>query len=108
MILLTDPSLAGSLIAGAAACRTPVVGELAIMRDLHDRLKDAQDRLRRVTSEFDVARSKMSQAISLEQYLLHEVTDLGKRLECKSFFILVHPVKYLGIWCFCLNECLLT
>jgi hypothetical protein len=47
-------------------------------------LKSSQHELKRVTAKVDVALSKASLARDAEEFLLGEIKNLGKAMECKS------------------------
>jgi hypothetical protein len=64
--------------------RPPSVGELLRIRLLRDQVKSAQSELKRVTAKVDVALSKASLAGDAEKFLLSEIKNLGKAMECKS------------------------
>jgi hypothetical protein len=46
-------------------------------------LKSAQHELKRITAKVDVALSKASLARDAEEFLLGEIENLGKVMECK-------------------------
>jgi hypothetical protein len=50
---------------------------------LCDQLKNAQQQLKIVTAKIDVALSKASLARDAEEFLLGEIENLGKVMECK-------------------------
>jgi hypothetical protein len=52
---------------------------------LRDQLKCAQQELKTVTAKIDVALSKASLAADEEKFLLGEIKNLGKAMECKFF-----------------------
>jgi hypothetical protein len=52
---------------------------------LRDQLKCAQQELKTVTAMVDVALSKASLAVDAEKFLLGEIENLGKVMECKFF-----------------------
>jgi hypothetical protein len=64
--------------------RPPSAGELSLIRALHDQLKSAQYELKRVTAKVDVALSKALLAGDAEKFIISEVENLGKAMECKS------------------------
>jgi hypothetical protein len=64
--------------------RPPSTGELSLIWSLRDQLKSAQHELKRVTARVDVALSKASLAGDAEKFLLGEIKNLGKAMECKS------------------------
>jgi hypothetical protein len=61
------------------------MGELTLIRSLHDQLKNTQQQLKAVTVKVDVALSKVSHAADGKKFLLEEIENLGKSLKCKSF-----------------------
>jgi hypothetical protein len=65
--------------------RAPSVSELSLIRSLRDQLKCAQQELKIVTAKVDVALSKASLAADAEKFLLGEIDNLGKAMECKFF-----------------------
>jgi hypothetical protein len=52
---------------------------------LRDQLKCAQQELKTVTAKVDVALSKALLAADAEKFLLGEIENLGKGMECKFF-----------------------
>jgi hypothetical protein len=68
---------------GAVDRRTPSAGELSLIWLLHDQLKNAQQKLKIVTAKVDVALSKASLAKDAKEFLLGEIENLGKAMECK-------------------------
>jgi hypothetical protein len=54
-----------------------------LIRNLPDQLKYAQQEVKRITAQVDVARSKASRAADAEWYLIGEVENLGKAMKCK-------------------------
>jgi hypothetical protein len=68
---------------GAVERRAPSSSELALIRSLHDQLKNTQHQLKVVTAKVDVALSKASLAADAEKFLLDEVENLGKALKCE-------------------------
>jgi hypothetical protein len=60
-------------------------GELSLIRSLRDQLKCAQQELKMATTKVDVALSKVSLATDAEKFLLGEIENLGKAVECKFF-----------------------
>jgi hypothetical protein len=52
---------------------------------LRDQLKCAQQELKTVTAKVDIALSKASLAADAEKFLLGEIGNLGKAMECKFF-----------------------
>jgi hypothetical protein len=63
--------------------RTPSTGELSLIRLLRDQLKNTQQQLKIVTAKVDVALSKASLAKDAEEFLLGEIENLSKAMECK-------------------------
>jgi hypothetical protein len=63
--------------------RPPSAGELSLIRSLRNQLKSAQHKLKRITAKVDVALSKASLARDAEEFLLGEIENLGKAMECK-------------------------
>jgi TRAP-type C4-dicarboxylate transport system permease small subunit len=70
---------------GAVERRTPSSGELSLIRSLRDQLQNSQRQLKVVTAKVDVALSKASHAANCEKFLLDEIENLGKSLQCESF-----------------------
>jgi hypothetical protein len=68
---------------GVVDRRTPSAGKLSLIRLLRDQLKNAQQQLKIVTTKVDVALSKASLAKDAEEFLLGEIENLGKAMECK-------------------------
>jgi hypothetical protein len=64
--------------------RPPSAGELALIRSLRDQLKSAQYEVKRITAKVDVALSKALLAGDADKFLLSEIENLGKAMECKS------------------------
>jgi hypothetical protein len=64
--------------------RSPSAGELSLIRSMRDQLKSAQYELKQVAAKVDVALSKASLAGDIEKFLLSEIENLGKAMECKS------------------------
>jgi hypothetical protein len=56
---------------------------LSLIRSLRDQLKSSQHELKRITAKVDVALSKASLAKVAEEFLLGEIENLGKAMECK-------------------------
>jgi hypothetical protein len=54
-----------------------------LIQNLRDQLKYAQQEVKRVTAQVDVARSKASRAADAERYLIGEVENLAKAMKCK-------------------------
>jgi hypothetical protein len=76
------------IVAGSSSAterRAPSIGELTLIRSLHDQLRNTQQQLKTVTAKVDVALSKASHAQDGEKFLLEEIENLGKSLKCKSF-----------------------
>jgi hypothetical protein len=69
---------------GAVEWRAPSSSKLALIRSLHDQLKNTQHQLKVVTAKVDVALSKALLAADAEKFLLDEVENLGKALKCES------------------------
>jgi hypothetical protein len=67
---------------GAIEKRAPSSNELALIRSLHDQLKNMQYQLKVVTAKVNVALSKASRAANAEKFLLEEVKNLGRALKC--------------------------
>jgi hypothetical protein len=65
--------------------QAPSSGELSLIHSLRDQLKCAQQELKTVTAKVDVALSKASLAADMERFLLGEIKNLGKAMECKFF-----------------------
>jgi hypothetical protein len=63
--------------------RPPSAGKLSLIRSLHDQLKSTQHELKRITAKVNVALSKASLARDAEEFLLGEIENLGKAMECK-------------------------
>jgi hypothetical protein len=63
--------------------RPPSASELSLIHSLRDPLKSAQHELKRITAKVDVALSKASLARDAEEFLLGEIENLGKAMECK-------------------------
>jgi hypothetical protein len=59
--------------------------ELSLIHSLRDQLRCAQQELKTVTSKVDVALSKALLAVDAEKFLLGEIENLGKAMECKFF-----------------------
>jgi hypothetical protein len=64
--------------------RVPSASELSLIRSLRDQLKNAQHQLKVVTAKVDVALSKASLAGDAKKFLLGEIENIGKAMECKS------------------------
>jgi hypothetical protein len=72
------------------------MGELSLIQTLRDQLKCTQQVLKRVTAQVDVALLKASQAADAERFLLGEIDNLGKAMNCTYFlFVVCFPT------CFC-------
>jgi hypothetical protein len=56
---------------------------LSLIRSLRDQLKNTQHQLKVVTAKVDVALSKAPLAANAEKFLLDEVENLGKALQCE-------------------------
>jgi hypothetical protein len=67
--------------------RPPSVGELSLIRSLRDQLKSAQYEQKRVTAKVDVTLSKASLARNAEKFLLSEIENLGKAMECNLLLV---------------------
>jgi hypothetical protein len=65
--------------------RAPSTSELSLIRSLQDQLKCAQQELKIVTAKVDIALSKASLAADAEKFLLGEIENLVKAMECKFF-----------------------
>jgi hypothetical protein len=65
--------------------RAPSSGEHSLIHSLRDQLKCAQQELKTITAKVDVALSKASLAADAEKFLLGEIKNLGKAMECKFF-----------------------
>jgi hypothetical protein len=76
-------TVAGS--SSATERRAPSTGELTLIRSLRDQLRSTQQQLKAVTAKVDVALSKASHAQDGEKFLLEEIKNLGKSMNCKSF-----------------------
>jgi hypothetical protein len=63
--------------------RPPSAGKLSLICSLRDLLESAQHELKRITAKVDVALSKASLARDAEEFLLGEIENLGKAMECK-------------------------
>jgi hypothetical protein len=93
-LLVQDPSLTSGAwpvsyettgsSSGAVERRTPSSGELSLIRSLRDQLQNSQRQLKVVTAKVDVALSKASYAAGCEKFLLDEIENLGKSLQCES------------------------
>jgi hypothetical protein len=59
------------------------MSELSLIRSLRDQLRCAQQELKIVTAKVDVALSKASLASDAEKFLLGEIENLGKAIECE-------------------------
>jgi hypothetical protein len=68
---------------GAIERRAPSSSELTLIQSLRDQLKNTQHQLKVVTARVDVALSKASLAANAERFLLDEVENLGKALQCE-------------------------
>jgi hypothetical protein len=92
--LVQDPSLSSGAwpisyetigsSSGAVERRTPSLGELSLIQSLRDQLQNSQRQLKVVTAKVDVALSKASYAADCEKFLLDEIENLGKSLQCES------------------------
>jgi hypothetical protein len=76
-------TVAGS--SSATERRAPSTGELTLIRSLRDQLRSTQQQLKAVTVKVDVALSKASHAQDGKKFLLEEIENLGKSMNCKSF-----------------------
>jgi hypothetical protein len=76
-------SSSGTLTAGAPETRVPSLGELYLICNLRDQLKNVPQELKDVTALVAVSHSKASQAMAVERYLLSEVKSIGKSLKRK-------------------------
>jgi hypothetical protein len=65
---------------------------------LQDQQKRAQQEVKEITARVNVSRSKASEAIAAEQYLLSEIDSLGKSLKCKHC---LKPGSVLGLSILC-------
>jgi hypothetical protein len=63
------------------------VGELSLIQDLRDQLKKSRQDLKEVTALVVVSRSKASQTVAAEHYLLRKVESIDKSLKCKNLLI---------------------
>jgi hypothetical protein len=61
----------------------PSAGELSLIRSLRDQLRNTQQQLKIVTAKVNVALSKASLAKEAKEFLLGEIENLGKAMECK-------------------------
>jgi hypothetical protein len=61
----------------------PSAGELSLIQSLRDQLKNVQQQLKIMTTKVDVALSKASLAKDAEEFLLGEIENLGKAMDCK-------------------------
>jgi hypothetical protein len=52
-------------------------------------LKSAQQELKTITTKVDVALSKALLAVDVEKFLLGEIENLGKAMECKFFKLII-------------------
>jgi hypothetical protein len=68
---------------GAVDRRMPSAGELSLIQSLRDQLKNVQQQLKIMTTKVDVALSKASLAKDAEEFLLGEIENLGKAMDCK-------------------------
>jgi hypothetical protein len=73
--------------------RVPSAGELSLIRDLRDQLKNVRQELKEVIALVAVSRSKALKAMAAERYLLSEVESIGKSLKCKY---LSKPLSFLN------------
>jgi hypothetical protein len=64
--------------AGAPERHVSSAGELSLIRDLRDQLKNVRQELKEVTALIAISCSKASQAMVAERYLLSEVESIGK------------------------------
>jgi hypothetical protein len=81
---------------GAIERRAPSSSELNLIRSLRDQLKNTQHQLKVVTAKVDIALSKASLAANAEKFLLDEVENLGKALQCEfsvSFTLLFNFIE---------------
>jgi hypothetical protein len=76
-------TVAGS--SSATKRRAPSTGELTLIRSLRGQLRSTQQQLKAVTVKVDVALSKASLAQDGKKFLLEEIENLGKSMNCKSF-----------------------
>jgi hypothetical protein len=61
---------------------------------LRDQLRSTQQQLKAVTAKVDVALSKASRAQDGERFLLEEIENLGKSMQCKSFELFRYPLCF--------------
>jgi hypothetical protein len=65
---------------------------LSLIWSLRDQLRSAQQQLKAVTVKVDVALSKASRAQDGKRFLLEEIKNLGKSMQCKSFKLFRYPL----------------
>jgi hypothetical protein len=63
--------------------RAPSTSELSLIRSLRDQLRCAQPELKIVTTKVNVALSKALLASDAEKFLLGEIKNLEKAMECE-------------------------
>jgi hypothetical protein len=76
-------SSAGKLSVTSVERRAPSAGKLSLIWNLRDQLRCAQQEVKRITAQVDVACLKASWAADAERYLLGEIDILGKAMKCK-------------------------
>jgi hypothetical protein len=86
-------SLTHTSTAGAPERHVPSTGELSLICELRDQLKNVRQELNEVTALVAISCSKASQAMVAERYLLSEVKSIGKSLKCKY---LSKPLSFLN------------
>jgi hypothetical protein len=89
--------------------RAPSTSELSLIRSLRDQLRCVHQELKIFTAKVDVALSKALLASDAEKFLLGEIENFGKAMECELlqgpdlFFLWLTTSDYLFVDCRCMS-----